>query len=81
MGNLIGNLLYRLGQSRVGQAAFTWLVEKFAMVIWSAIRASIQRELDRRRIKLEAEKSIKPLVEAKTKEEIDAATDDALDGF
>lgn len=77
MGSLLGKLFVWLGRSPIGQAAFTLICEK----VYSFFQQSIARERERRKMIEETKKSMEALKNAKTKEEVDAATDDALDGF
>lgn len=62
-----------------------WLGKLFLEFIWgklvawlSGIAARFKRQKE---IEKEAEESVKPLKDAKTADEIDKATDSALDGF
>lgn len=73
----MGRAFFWLGQSRLGQFAFTLFIEK----ITDGIRASIARERQRRQILIDAKKSMELLKNATSKDSVDAATDNALDTF
>ncbi len=54
-----------------------WIMTKI-VVLFTKARERMNRD---ERIKREAEKSVEPLKKAKTSDEIDKASDDALGGF
>lgn len=66
-----------LGRSPIGQLLFTLIVEKLT----GMIQASIAREKARRKALDDAKKSVEELKNAKTKEEVEKASNAAADGF
>lgn len=76
-------ILAWIARSWVGKLALEFLWGKL-VGLFTKLAAAAKAEWDRRqlnkKIKEDAEASVDPLKKAKTKEEIDAATDDALDG-
>lgn len=62
-------------------ALLAQLLERILSMIGSAAIAAWKRVARRKEIAKQADESVQPLREAKTGEEIDRASDSALDGF
>lgn len=60
-------------------AVFSSISQWFLTNVWNAIKDAAKKFLRRRQIDSESAVTVKPLKEAKTGAEIDAATDSALD--
>jgi hypothetical protein len=76
---LVGRLLPGLSGPLAWVVQF--FVNKIFRRVWTAIQKAIAQWKRGKEIKKEAKESVEPLKRAQTAEEIDAATDDALDGF
>lgn len=62
-------------------AVCTKIIESLGRKIWAVVSAAVFVYMRRKKIDEESKESVDPLKKAKTGEEIDKASDDALSGF
>lgn len=74
-GKLLSGLTGPIGW--IAQFVLDYVFKK----LWAWITNAIRTWLRRKQIDKESKQSVEPLKKAQTAEEIDRATDDALDGF